>query len=203
MIDQPLPSKPNASAAFREQYVEQISPWYNGLVHIGVMYAAGIAAIGWCVSQHARTRPGSGCSSIPVAIAGNFVEWGMHQFVMHRLIDVFALRAIYDRHTRQHHQYFTDNDPTIDTMRGIPHRLLPVARAGGARGARRPARLARRAADQRQRRLRRLHHDDRPLHGLRDLPLLLPRAARTRSCATCRSSTRSAATTPRITTWGS
>ena len=27
------------------------------------------------------------------------------------------MRAIYERHTRQHHQYFTDNDPTIDTTR--------------------------------------------------------------------------------------
>jgi hypothetical protein len=28
---------------FREQYVAQISPWYNGLLHVGVMYAAGIS----------------------------------------------------------------------------------------------------------------------------------------------------------------
>ena len=26
---------------FREQYVAEISPWYNGLLHVGVMYAAG------------------------------------------------------------------------------------------------------------------------------------------------------------------
>jgi len=30
---------------------------------------------------------------------------------------VFALRAIYERHTREHHQYFTDNEATIDTTR--------------------------------------------------------------------------------------
>ena len=30
---------------FRAKYVSEISRWYNGLVHIGVMYAAGIAAI--------------------------------------------------------------------------------------------------------------------------------------------------------------
>jgi hypothetical protein len=46
-----------------------------------------------------------------------------------------------------------------------------------------------------------VHHDDRPLHGVRDVPLLLPRARELRSCATCRSSTRSAAITPRTTTW--
>jgi len=50
---------------------------------------------------------------------------------MHRLRDVFALRAIYDRHTRQHHQYFTDNDPTISTVQEFrivffPWRVLIV-----------------------------------------------------------------------------
>ena len=115
---------------FREQYRAAISRWYSGLVHIGVMYGAGIAAILYCVSQlqHARWE---WLLLIPVLIAGNFVEWSMHKFVMHRLVDVFALRAIYDRHTRQHHQYFTDNDATIDSIREFrivffPWRVLIV-----------------------------------------------------------------------------
>jgi hypothetical protein len=115
---------------FREKYISEISPWYNGLVHIGVMYAAGIGAIWWCVSRmHDATW--EWLLVIPVAIAGNFVEWAMHKYVMHRLVDVFALRAIYDRHTRQHHQYFTDNDPTISTVQEFrivffPWRVLIV-----------------------------------------------------------------------------
>lgn len=36
---------------FREQYKSDISPLYNGLVHIGVMYAVGIAAVIYCISQ--------------------------------------------------------------------------------------------------------------------------------------------------------
>jgi hypothetical protein len=121
---------------FREQYVAQISPWYHGLVHIGIMYSAGIGAIWWCVSQLKDAR-WEWLVMIPVAFAGNFVEWGMHKYVMHRLRDVFALRAIYDRHTRQHHQYFTDNDVTIHTTKEFrivffPWRVLMVlAVAGG------------------------------------------------------------------------
>jgi hypothetical protein len=115
---------------FREKYVSEISPWYNGLVHIGVMYAAGIAAIVWCVDRM-QNATWEWLLVVPVAIAGNFGEWAMHKYVMHRLIDVFALRAIYDRHTRQHHQYFTDNDPTIHTVREFrivffPWRVLIV-----------------------------------------------------------------------------
>ena len=115
---------------FREQYRAAISRWYSGLVHIGVMYGAGIAAILYCVSQMQNAR-WEWLLLIPVLIAGNFAEWSMHKFVMHRLIDVFALRAIYDRHTRQHHQYFTDNDATIDSIREFrivffPWRVLIV-----------------------------------------------------------------------------
>ncbi len=120
---------------FREQYVAAISPWYNGLVHIGVMYAAGIGLIAWCVSRM-QDPTWEWLLILPVAIAGNFAEWGMHQHVMHRLIDKFAIRAIYDRHTRQHHQYFTDNDATIHTIRELrivffPWRVLAVLIAGG------------------------------------------------------------------------
>ena len=115
---------------FREQYVAAISPWYNGLIHIGVMYAAGIGGIWWCLSRMQDAR-WEWLLVIPVALAGNFVEWGMHKYVMHRLRDVFAVRSIYDRHTRQHHQYFTDNDPTISSVKEFrivffPWRVLVV-----------------------------------------------------------------------------
>lgn len=113
---------------FREQYVANIHPLYNGVVHILGTYGVGLAMIAWCASRMQDAR-WEWLLVIPVAIAGNFVEWGMHKFVMHRLRDVFAIRAIYDRHTRQHHQYFTDNDVTIDTTREFrivffPWRLL-------------------------------------------------------------------------------
>ncbi len=121
---------------FREQYVAGISPWYNGFVHVAVIYAVGIGAIWWCVSRM-QNPTWEWLLILPVFIAGNFVEWGMHKFVMHRLIDVYALRAIYDRHTRQHHQYFTDGDPTIHTLKEFrivffPWRVLTVLAVAGS-----------------------------------------------------------------------
>jgi hypothetical protein len=120
---------------FREQYVANISPWYSGLVHILVMYSAGIGLIAWCVSRM-QDPTWEWLLILPVAIAGNFAEWGMHQHIMHRLIDKFAIRAIYDRHTRQHHQYFTDNDATIHSIKEFrivffPWRVLAVLIVGG------------------------------------------------------------------------
>ena len=80
------------------------------------MYGVGIAAIAYCASR-LRAPRWEWLLAVPVFIAGNFVEWFMHRYVMHRSIDVYALRAIYERHTRQHHQYFTDVEPTIDSTR--------------------------------------------------------------------------------------
>ena len=120
---------------FREQYMGKVSPLYNGLLHITVMYAAGIAGLWYCVSQLSGVT-WEWLMAIPVFLAGNLVEWAMHTFVMHRRVDVFALRAIYERHTREHHQYFTDNDVTIDTTREFrivffPWRVLAVLGVGG------------------------------------------------------------------------
>lgn len=120
---------------FREQYKAAISPYYNGLVHIAVMYGVGITAIWWSLGR--LTNPTwEWLVVLPVFLAGNFVEWAMHRYVMHRLVDVFALRAIYDRHTRQHHQYFTDNEASIDTVREFrivffPWRVLAVFATSG------------------------------------------------------------------------
>ena len=57
---------------FRASYLEQISPWYQGLLHIGVMYGAGIAAIIWCVGQLSNPT-WEWLLIIPIAVAGNFV----------------------------------------------------------------------------------------------------------------------------------
>jgi len=120
---------------FREAYKADISPLYNGLLHITVMYGAGIVAISYCLGQ-IEGATWEWLLVVPVFIAGNFVEWFMHRYVMHRKIDVFALRAIYERHTRQHHQYFSDLEPTIDTTREFrivffPWRVLITLGVGG------------------------------------------------------------------------
>lgn len=120
---------------FREQYKGRISPFYNGFVHTSVMFVAGVAALWYCTTQ-LKSPTWEWLIVLPVFLAGNFVEWFMHKYVMHRRIDVFALRAIYERHTREHHQYFTDNDITIDTVQEFrivffPWRVLIVLGVAG------------------------------------------------------------------------
>lgn len=101
---------------FRKSYQAQIHPNYSGLLHIGVIYAVGIGSIAFFLSQmqHATWE---WLLVIPIFLVANLFEWWIHKYVMHRLVDVYALRAIYDRHTRQHHQYFTPNEMTVDSTR--------------------------------------------------------------------------------------
>src|SRR5262249_2864252 len=99
---------------FRETYKSNIGPLYNGTVHVAVTFGAGIAAIAYCVMQ-IRDDSWEWLLAIPAFLGGNLAEWFMHRYVMHRRIDVFAPRAIGERHTRQHQQYLTDNEPTFGT----------------------------------------------------------------------------------------
>src|SRR5918993_820518 len=115
---------------FRAEYQAQIHPLYSGPVHIGVIYLVGLTVIAWCVSRM-QGASWEWLLVVPVFFFSNLFEWWIHKYVMHRLVDVWALRAIYDRHTRQHHQYFTDNDATIDSIREFrivffPWRVLIV-----------------------------------------------------------------------------
>jgi len=124
---------------FREEYQAQIHPLYSGLVHVGVMYAVGLSVIAFCISRM-QGATWEWLLVVPVFAVSNLFEWWIHKYVMHRLVDVWALRAIYDRHTRQHHQYFTDGDPTIHSVKEFrivffPWRVLAVlAVMGGAFG---------------------------------------------------------------------
>jgi hypothetical protein len=37
-------------------------------------------------------------------------EWWIHRYIMHRPIRIRGLRPIYERHTLNHHQFFTDDE---------------------------------------------------------------------------------------------
>src|SRR5205085_4633975 len=70
---------------FRENYQSNINPTYNGLLHVCVLYGVGIIAIYYC-AQHLIGAGWEWLLVIPVFVAGNFVEWSMHRFVMHRRV---------------------------------------------------------------------------------------------------------------------
>src|ERR1700687_6024924 len=49
--------------------------------------------------------------TVPVAfLFTNLFEWAVHKYVMHRPVNIKGLRAIYERHTLNHHQFFSDEE---------------------------------------------------------------------------------------------
>ena len=137
---------------FRDQYRAQIHPLYSGPLHIGVIYVVGLSVIAWCVSR-LQGATWEWLLVIPVFFLSNLFEWWIHKHVMHRLVDVWALRAIYDRHTRQHHQYFTDNEMTVSTTREWRIIFFPWRALVHVHGARRAVRARARRRGEPERRL--------------------------------------------------
>ena len=95
---------------YRQEYRSRLSSWYNGPVHVVVVYTIGLTAL-WIFSQHLHDVQWWEWALVPLFLIGaNIFEWYLHLNVMHRPQKSKALRAIYNRHTLQHHQFFTDNE---------------------------------------------------------------------------------------------
>ena len=96
--------------AFRHEYRSRIIGWYDGYVHILIIYAMGAAAF-YIYVQHISNVTWLEWLTVPVAfLFTNVFEWAVHRFIMHRPVNIKGLRAIYERHTLNHHQFFTDDE---------------------------------------------------------------------------------------------
>jgi hypothetical protein len=96
--------------AFRQEYRSRIMGWYDGYLHIAIIYAMGAAAF-TIYLQHIHAVSPLEWLTIPVTfLFTNLFEWAVHRFVMHRPVNIKGLRAIYERHTLNHHQFFTDEE---------------------------------------------------------------------------------------------
>jgi hypothetical protein len=95
---------------FRREYRSRIAGWYNGYIHAAVIYAIGLPAI-YLYTRHIENVQWWEWLVIPVVIVMcNMFEWYLHTHSMHRPQRSAGLRAIYKRHTLNHHQFFTDNE---------------------------------------------------------------------------------------------
>lgn len=95
---------------FRQEYRSRIAGWYDGYVHVVVIYAMGGAAL-YIYLQHIANVQWWEWLTIPLTfLLCNTFEWWIHKYVMHRPINIRGLRAIYERHTLNHHQFFSDEE---------------------------------------------------------------------------------------------
>jgi biotin transporter BioY len=103
---------------FRADYRAQIESWYNGVVHVTIIYVIGIAALTYFIRQiESPIRWYQWAVVLFVFLTANIFEWCMHRYVMHRPRKNFIARAIYTRHTLNHHQFFTETNYSTDSVR--------------------------------------------------------------------------------------
>ena len=95
---------------FRNEYRARIIGWYNGYFHIVLIYAMG-AAVLYVYISHIHNVTWLEWLTVPLTfIFTNVFEWAVHKYVMHRPVNIKGLRAVYERHTLNHHQFFSDEE---------------------------------------------------------------------------------------------
>ena len=95
---------------YRATYRERIAGWYNGWLHVFVIYVIGLTAL-FIYGANIQSPRWWEWLIVPVTfLAANFFEWWIHRYVMHRPSQIKAFRAIYNRHTLMHHQFFTEQE---------------------------------------------------------------------------------------------
>jgi hypothetical protein len=113
-----------AVAAYREQYrQEYIPPQYKGWLHLAFTFGIGGVALATAILQLEHVRPLEWLT-IPIAfLYTNLAEYWGHRGPMHHLKR--GLRLVYERHTKQHHRFFTDQSMELDGLRDLRAVLFP------------------------------------------------------------------------------
>ncbi|WP_426434815.1 fatty acid hydroxylase family protein [Bradyrhizobium genosp. P] len=95
---------------YRATYRERVVGWYNGWLHVVLIYTIGFTALYVYLANLHDVKWWEYITVPVVFLIANFFEWAIHRFVMHRPSNVPLLRAIYSRHTLMHHQFFTEEE---------------------------------------------------------------------------------------------
>jgi hypothetical protein len=95
---------------YRENYRVRVAGWYNGWLHIALIYIIGFTALYVYLANLHDVRWWEYLIVPVVFMFANFFEWWIHRYVMHRPSNFSAFRAIYSRHTMMHHQFFTEQE---------------------------------------------------------------------------------------------
>ena len=122
-----MPLMPARQRQFREEFRATIPSDYSGRRHAAIAVLIGMAAIGICVALIRAPVTWAELAVIPAVVLGwNFVEWSVHKFVLHRPGKSKIARALYTRHTLQHHQFYTSDHHTFESDRDLKIVFFPV-----------------------------------------------------------------------------
>lgn len=115
---------PASTAAYREEYRrERIPAGYRGWRHFAFTFGVGGAILVACLLQLSDVAALEWLA-VPLSAAYvNLAEYWGHRGPMHHLTR--GLRLVYERHTRQHHRFFTHEAMIVDGSRDFRAVLFP------------------------------------------------------------------------------
>ena len=95
---------------FRSTYREKIDGWYNGFLHVFIIYSIGFLLLYYYLLSMKNLFYWD-LLVIPITfIVCNIFEWALHKYVMHKPQNFPGAKAIYSRHVQQHHQFFSKDE---------------------------------------------------------------------------------------------
>lgn len=119
-----VPGEADRARTYRDEYRrEHIPAHYRGALHLLFTFGVGGAALVACLLQLDGVRPLEWLAVPLTALYVNLAEYWGHRGPMHHLTR--GLRLVYERHTRQHHRFFTDALMPVDSLRDLRAVLFP------------------------------------------------------------------------------
>lgn len=110
--------------SFREQYrSELIGPHYRGWLHFAFTLSMTLAIITLCARQLSQVTTWEWLTVPLTFVYANFAEYFGHRGPMHHLRP--GLGKIFERHTRQHHRFFTESRMEFESSRDFKAVLFP------------------------------------------------------------------------------
>tara|TARA_B100001939_G_scaffold231531_1_gene199431 strand:- start:3440 stop:4168 length:729 start_codon:yes stop_codon:yes gene_type:complete len=95
---------------FRSNYREKIDGWYNGFLHVFIIYSIGFLLLCFYIMNISALKNIELLIVFFTFLLCNIFEWALHKYVMHRPQNFPGARAIYSRHVQQHHQFFSKEE---------------------------------------------------------------------------------------------
>lgn len=117
---------PAEVAAYRgEHRARHIGPRYRGRLHLATTTVGALTALALAAWQAARLAPSwAELTTVPVAfLVANLGEYAGHRGPMHHRGR--ALAILHERHTRQHHRFFTADAMVVESSRDYQMVLFP------------------------------------------------------------------------------
>ena len=111
-------------AAFREAYrAEHIGRSYSGVLHFTFTSVGSLAVVALAIANVKAPKAFELCTVPITFFFANFVEYRGHKGPMHGRVR--GLDLLFERHTQQHHRYFTHETMAYETTRDFKMVLFP------------------------------------------------------------------------------